>query len=47
MKLENAERELPDGFDVQEAPYAYLTAVVEEFLGRPLSPAALLADMTP
>ena len=26
----------PFGFDVQEAPYAYLTAVVEEFLGRPL-----------
>lgn len=26
----------PFGFDVHEAPYAYLAGVVEEFLGRPL-----------
>lgn len=26
----------PFDFDVQESPYAYLTGVVEEFLGRPL-----------
>lgn len=28
----------PFAFDVQEAPYAYLAALVEEFLGRPLPP---------
>jgi FAD dependent oxidoreductase TIGR03364 len=28
----------PFAFDVQEAPYAYLAGVVEEFLGRPLPP---------
>lgn len=28
----------PFAFDVQEAPYAYLTSVVEELLGRPLPP---------
>jgi FAD dependent oxidoreductase TIGR03364 len=28
----------PFAFDVQEAPYAYLVDVVEEFLGRPLPP---------
>ena len=28
----------PFDFDVHEAPYAYLTEVVEEFLGRPLPP---------
>lgn len=28
----------PFAFDVQEPPYAYLTDVVEEFLGRPLPP---------
>ena len=26
----------PFAFDVDEAPYAYLAALVEEFLGRPL-----------
>lgn len=28
----------PFAFDVTENPYAYLTAIVEEFLGRPLPP---------
>jgi FAD dependent oxidoreductase TIGR03364 len=28
----------PFGFDVHEAPYAYLTELVEELLGRPLPP---------
>ena len=28
----------PFAFDVHEAPYAYLAALVEEFLGRPLPP---------
>ena len=28
----------PFAFDVQEPPYAYLVALVEEFLGRPLPP---------
>jgi FAD dependent oxidoreductase TIGR03364 len=28
----------PFAFDVNEAPYAYLAALVEEFLGRPLPP---------
>jgi len=28
----------PFAFDVQEPPYAYLAALVEEFLGRPLPP---------
>jgi FAD dependent oxidoreductase TIGR03364 len=28
----------PFGFDVHEAPYAYLTSLVEELLGRPLPP---------
>jgi FAD dependent oxidoreductase TIGR03364 len=28
----------PFAFDVQEAPYAYLAALAEEFLGRPLPP---------
>jgi glycine/D-amino acid oxidase-like deaminating enzyme len=30
------EYEEPFAFDVQESPYAYLAALVEEFLGRPL-----------
>ena len=32
------EYEQPFPFDVQEDPYAYLTEVVEELLGRPLPP---------
>lgn len=32
------EYEEPFAFDVQESPYAYLAALVEQFLGRPLPP---------